>query len=830
MLGMHALCTLFATVLSISSFAQGAAVAKDTPVADSSKANTAWQLLKESLQETAPLLHSLKSKSSASLRGNRDVDDDMSAAEQLDLDAASLQSDADDAVIADLEASEAEAAAIAKEDADAIDAAVEGKEDKRPRRDDEASRFEHSVTDLILGMGKGGGGMNATPMGDSVRQMKELITRTMLNKVKQAHSNNQNALDRLSREIGDCGGVKESQLRIAGTQERKYKDGSPVHKECRLSEAALATERNECNEQRKQLLTMAKITCKTFENVERTVANQVMNSAMVKKAASERPETYIRRLESTICGKGAGGNGGGSKRGYLDRFLSAKERCDKTSKMYKDKKKECVRYDRKYKNKKIACDIAQAHMDNSACTWAIGVKDACESYVGCYQSTKGSYLTMERVAKKEEKDRKAEWRGLKRMQCLINAFSDGKVKDSEVTTCKKKKHDTSHLDLKFAKLPPLAACDVPRLYPATPAYKRAEFAPLPALAKGQVDANQCSGVEEVSTRPRKGSPRGCKCTRMALLGSYSAGPLIKCTDCLDVSRSQERNSCPLGTKLFSPRSRRDWQVVQDSCGALRAPHWIVDITKPKNGCGGCKKTMNSRNRYVSDWETADDSPWWLRSRGHSEPNGDYTANCYLNVNKFNDAGKITFNDGRCGYHSKSYYCQLKAVSTKPKKGSPKSCVCSKVSLTGKFSAGSLVKCVDCWDTRRSRDKNSCPKGMKIFSPASRQDWKVVLSSIGPLRAPNWIVDVTRPQNGCGGCTRSPMKSEEPRQTTWRSSDGSPWWLRSSRYTEPNGDYQANCYLDLWKTPHSEDDITFNDGKCNYHSRSYYCQPARERER
>jgi len=33
-------------------------------------------------------------------------------------------------------------------------------------------------------------------------------------------------------------------------------------------------------------------------------------------------------------------------------------------------------------------------------------------------------------------------------------------------------------------------------------------------------------------------------------------------------------------------------------------------------------------------------------------------------------------------------------------------------------------------------------------------------------------------------------------------------------------------LDLWRTPHnSENNIVFNDGRCHYRSRSYYCQPV-----
>merc|ERR550537_251651 len=109
----------------------------------------------------------------------------------------------------------------------------------------------------------------------------------------------------------------------------------------------------------------------------------------------------------------------------------------------------------------------------------------------------------------------------------------------------------------------------------------------------------------------------------------------------------------------------------------------------------------------------------------------------------------------------------------------------------------LVKCVQCKTVYRSTQKNSCPIGTKIFSPRSREDWRTFIKSAKPLRAPHWIVDVTKPSNGCGGCTRHAMNSGVSNQAMWRTSDRSNWWLRKSRYNEPNGDYHANCFLDLW---------------------------------
>jgi len=268
-----------------------------------------------------------------------------------------------------------------------------------------------------------------------------------------------------------------------------------------------------------------------------------------------------------------------------------------------------------------------------------------------------------------------------------------------------------------------------------------------------------------------------------------------------------------------------------SAGPLRNPNWIIDVTSPLNNCGGCtSNAMNSGNKKQSAWRTSDGSPWWLRSTKASQPSGDYLANCYMDVlRKPINENSITFNDNRCNVHSKSYYCQPEKIHLKPRSGSPNSCKCSQVDLAGSYSPGALIKCEQCISVSKAQQKNSCPVGMKIFSPRSRRDWRTFLKSAGPLRAPNWIIDVTRPSSGCGGCTRYAMKFTQPQQKTWRTTDGSGWWLRDRKYTHPNGDYSANCFMDLFKTPTSENTIAFDDNKCNVRSRSYYCQPIQKKK-
>jgi len=686
--------------------------------------------------------------------------------------------------------------------------------------------MDKAITELVMGKSSFAG----TPMGGSITKIKDLIVKTMMPAVLDAHKTDQHELDKLVMMLRRCTKAKNVGFREVKKFKGLYLKHSPAHKKCRADEAVKYTTQKNCHAEQYEKREVKMLKCQFFASASRRIGDSNANAQIVKKGGSEAIETYARRITSTICGKTGGkGKGGNGQGGFLDQFLLAKAACQKATKEYNAQVKKCRLELRRYRDNKKKCNAIQSMMDGAACKRAVLVKDECEKYAECHASKLETFKTARKTVIQEEKDRKAEWRGLKRMACLINAFADGKVEDKEVDSCKKKAHSTKHLIIKYPKVPKFESCKVPDRYPSTAAYKKAEFASLPAIAKGK-ESQECTGVMEISTTPKAGSPKSCKCERVTMNGPYSAGPMVKCTKCHDARRSAQKNSCPDGTKIFSPASRTDWQTFIKSAGPLRHPHFIIDVTRPQNGCGGCTKNpMNSGNRHQKTWRTADNSAWWLRSTRYSEPNGDYHANCYLDLwHTPKNPNAITWNDGSCNYHSKSYYCQPSKFSTRPAPGSPSSCNCKKVELAGVYSTKLLLKCEQCLTVHRSTQKNSCPSGMKIFSPASRRDWKTFIRSAGPLRAPHWIIDVTRPSNGCGGCTRHAMNSKVANQMTWKTSDGSAWWLRSSRYSEPNGDYSANCFLDLWRTPSNENSVTFNDGRCNYRSKSYYCQPKKKK--
>ena len=161
------------------------------------------------------------------------------------------------------------------------------------------------------------------------------------------------------------------------------------------------------------------------------------------------------------------------------------------------------------------------------------------------------------------------------------------------------------------------------------------------------------------------------------------------------------------------------------------------------------------------------------------------------------------------------------------KGSPKKCKATNIPVKG-YSAGQLIRIVNGFRIQKITQQDSCPSGWKLWSPRNKKDWTIVFNAMGKNinnypKKPHLLIDVTRNQKGCGGCTKFAMKSGVKQQNSWKTSDGSAWWLRDTSYNEPNGDYQPNCFLHIYDV--NPNNVRFNDGSCSYYSSDYLCQPG-----
>ena len=158
-------------------------------------------------------------------------------------------------------------------------------------------------------------------------------------------------------------------------------------------------------------------------------------------------------------------------------------------------------------------------------------------------------------------------------------------------------------------------------------------------------------------------------------------------------------------------------------------------------------------------------------------------------------------------------------------GSPSGCAAVPVDLLGEFSAANLLRV---WGGRRVdqiTDQNSCPAGWKIFAPQARQDWATFCASAyDSCQGELVLTDIAKRTSG-GGFTSYAMNSGIPGMSEWKASDGSPWWLRDTRYSRPSGDYTANCFLATYPRGSNLASMEFNDASCSYSSSGYFCSPA-----
>eukprot|EP00051_Salpingoeca_urceolata_P003411 m.57520 g.57520 ORF g.57520 m.57520 type:complete len:608 (-) comp12752_c1_seq1:118-1941(-) len=127
----------------------------------------------------------------------------------------------------------------------------------------------------------------------------------------------------------------------------------------------------------------------------------------------------------------------------------------------------------------------------------------------------------------------------------------------------------------------------------------------------------------------------------------------------------------------------------------------------------------------------------------------------------------------------------------------------------------------CKTTSRTTDDNTCKDfGMVITPYRSKAHFQALINKWGASDHYFTAVSgLSKPTDG-GSFTSCVMQSKNSHCNQWQATDGGEWWLSDKTYTEPNGDYDANCYLDHWS--HDPDNMEFNDASCAISTSRYIC--------
>lgn len=127
-------------------------------------------------------------------------------------------------------------------------------------------------------------------------------------------------------------------------------------------------------------------------------------------------------------------------------------------------------------------------------------------------------------------------------------------------------------------------------------------------------------------------------------------------------RSTDPNDChDFGMDIVIPRSRAHWAsllALYDTTYFTTVP----GIAKPTSGGSFTTVPMNSLEMPTGGYQALDGRDWWMRDTPYTEPNGDYTENCWLSMTYW-VLDDFRFNDAGCNYATTRYICSTNDKTT-----------------------------------------------------------------------------------------------------------------------------------------------------------------------
>ena len=129
---------------------------------------------------------------------------------------------------------------------------------------------------------------------------------------------------------------------------------------------------------------------------------------------------------------------------------------------------------------------------------------------------------------------------------------------------------------------------------------------------------------------------------------------------LQTYRTTDNNTCKgLGMDIVAPRTQAHWDAMLSRYGTTYFSV-VPGVYKSSGGGSYTNCIMRSPAHYASgcaDWTVVGGGKWWLRDTTYGEPNGDYTANCWLNASwSGSTVATLGFNDGNCSFSTTKYIC------------------------------------------------------------------------------------------------------------------------------------------------------------------------------
>eukprot|EP00418_Pyrodinium_bahamense_P007335 CAMPEP_0179024510 /NCGR_PEP_ID=MMETSP0796-20121207/7489_1 /TAXON_ID=73915 /ORGANISM="Pyrodinium bahamense, Strain pbaha01" /LENGTH=586 /DNA_ID=CAMNT_0020720467 /DNA_START=104 /DNA_END=1860 /DNA_ORIENTATION=- len=479
--------------------------------------------------------------------------------------------------------------------------------------DDAAALLIHEL------MSKSGGSSSPQNMEDMIPQLLPIL-QGMENSTKRAHVSAQNHINSVHGRFALCHPDSNSSL---STYLSTYQSTLSSHTTCRGNEFTLQNDYTTC--------TQTKNNHKIAMDDKKTLFDDVnfdpTPTSDCQSPTSEGRGDYLLRLKNFFDSE-------------YTKWSTRKHNWQIAYWTYGNLT--CTDKQTSLTSKKAECDGYLRSIESNACSYAQGVKTACNSYDTCWNEAEAAYNNAKQATQEEEAAFKVHWRGVQRMKCVLTALGNGSATTADASVLEGciavTLYNTSHLDVTYPATPAKASCNDPTEYPCTAAYTTAVYQSLAPNTPPNVPVcNECvlPGPEAPCLASFVGQDLGGQDVQATQVSGNSDAELD--TACCNLCKND--GACEFWVRAAGTGTKDCWLKRQstryttnaDRRGGVKAVAFTVSgaagineigdssSAEPLNGMFFQEGTRNGKPYYVNAqgseirWETGSD--WGVQNLG-----------------------------------------------------------------------------------------------------------------------------------------------------------------------------------------------------------------------
>jgi hypothetical protein len=303
----------------------------------------------------------------------------------------------------------------------------------------------------------------ATPgMENFVATVQKMIDEEMIPAIKKGHNDAKTALRNFALGFRKCSTIRTTAAGSIRTLNIARGSTSKNHQACRRVEDGQY---------------IKKEACKAVVEIKRKAKAAACGAF---RALHRNPESEANKCHTTPVAEPYGLWLTRNRKFFQEKlraFQNAKLLCKQATSAHRREKIPCDKKIALWRKRRATCTTRQTQLQDTTCTLGKKMKDTCDKYDTCHDAQEALYRKQKPKLMTQEKDRKGEFRALKRIECLLKTV-EGSATDAEINACKEQTHSTVWLNLRYPRIPPKVSCGILPPIPGERMFREVEFKKL----------------------------------------------------------------------------------------------------------------------------------------------------------------------------------------------------------------------------------------------------------------------------------------------------------------------------------------------------------------